>query len=71
VINFLRAGSRGDHVLKTLGANGIFFIGQLQEFDFVHDRASATGELFGDIAAFEPGRDVESARPDDTCHLLD
>jgi hypothetical protein len=65
------ACSSFDDILESLCSDGIFLVGQLQQFDLVHRRSGTVRELFGNIAPFQARHDVKPIWPDNAGHLLD
>ena len=64
------AGRRLDDILQALGTNGIFLVGQLQQFDLVYRRSGTVRKLLGNIPAFQPRHHVKAVWPNDSRHLL-
>ena len=60
-----------DHLLEALGLDRVLLIRELQQLYLVNGRARARRELLGDVAAFQPGDDVEALRANHSGDLLD
>src|SRR5262249_22264932 len=65
------AGRASNYLLQALRVNGVLLVGQLEELDLVDGCVRPGRQLLGDVAAFQPGDDVEAGPADDARHLLD
>ena len=64
------AGRGLDDILQAFGTNGIFLVGQLQQFDLVYRRSGTVRKLLGNIPTFQARHHVKAAWPNDSRHLL-